>query len=467
MKRTIIENEEARLNALRNLRLLDTPPSESFDRITRLAGRLLAAPVSTISLTDRDRQWFKSRVGVDLVEIPRSEAPCNYAIHAHEVFVVPDLLKDARFEASLLARAGIRFYAGAPLITRSGYGLGTLCVVDDKPRTISEDEAHLLVDLAAMVMTQIEIQNTIGRIDPTTGLPNEHQLFEDLEDVAKRHPGEPRAGLLVELAPSQQIVDGLRVVGAAYVEELIGSATDTIRQAVGETFQVYHVGNARCVIVLDETTHGTLNDIIRDLKEGLRKPILCSGIPVTPDPAIGVYSFQADAVNPHNVLRRLFVAAADARTTGHASASYRVNDQANARSFVLLSDMRDALEHHRDFSLVYQPIVELTSGGCCGAEALLRWQHPRLGPIPPTEFVALIERTAFVRPLTDWVLDTGVGQLARWGNIGQMRKLSMNASAKDLEQKDFVYGSNGTQQVQCRHAQNPIGIYRACASERQ
>ena len=70
MKREIIENEEARLNALRNLRLLDTPPSESFDRITRMAGRLLGAPVSTISLTDRDRQWFKSRFGVDLAESP-------------------------------------------------------------------------------------------------------------------------------------------------------------------------------------------------------------------------------------------------------------------------------------------------------------------------------------------------------------------------------------------------------------
>src|ERR1700748_2761060 len=119
MKREIIENEEARLNALRNLRLLDTPPSESFDRITRLASRLLGAPVSTISLTDNDRQWFKSRFGVNLAEIPRSEAPCSYALHADEVFVVPDMLTDDRFKDSILAKAGIRFYAGAPLITRT------------------------------------------------------------------------------------------------------------------------------------------------------------------------------------------------------------------------------------------------------------------------------------------------------------------------------------------------------------
>ena len=120
MTRLIVENEEARQNALRDLRLLDTEPSESFDRITRLASRLLSAPVSTVSLTDHDRQWFKSKFGADLVQIPRSEAPCNYAIHSNEVFVVPDMRTDPRFMDSLLARAGIRFYAGAPLM---GWGL--------------------------------------------------------------------------------------------------------------------------------------------------------------------------------------------------------------------------------------------------------------------------------------------------------------------------------------------------------
>src|ERR1700744_3168212 len=160
MDRFIIENEEARQTALRNLGLLDTPPSESFDRITRMASRLLRAPVSTISLTDHDRQWFKSRVGVDLAEIPGKQTPCSYMIRSDRVFVVPDMLEDVRFKDSPLANVGIRFYAGAPLITHSGYGLGTLCVIDEKPRGMSEDEQSVLVDLAAMVMTQIELQNT-------------------------------------------------------------------------------------------------------------------------------------------------------------------------------------------------------------------------------------------------------------------------------------------------------------------
>ncbi len=110
---------------MRDLNLLDTSPSDSFDRLTRLASKLLNAPVSTISLTDRDRQWFKSKAGVDITEIPREQAPCNYAIRDNGIFVVPDLQADPRFIDSALAQAGIRFYAGAPLFTRQGYGLGT------------------------------------------------------------------------------------------------------------------------------------------------------------------------------------------------------------------------------------------------------------------------------------------------------------------------------------------------------
>lgn len=427
MKREIIENEEARLNALRNLRLLDTPPSESFDRITRMASRLLGAPVSTISLTDRDRQWFKSRFGVDLAEIPRAEAPCNYAIHSDEVFVVSDLLQDGRFKESLLARAGIRFYAGAPLITRSGYGLGTLCVIDDKPRQMNEDEQRVLIDLAAMVMTQIELQNTIGRIDPTSGLSNEHQLFEDLEDLAKRSPGERKVGLLVEPVSPRQISHGMRALGATYAEELIRNSTEIIRKAIGERSRVYHVGLTRCVVVLDDPADRSWDVVANDLHLSLHDSIPCSGIPVSADPVVGAYAFQTDAVGPRDVLRRLFNAADDARTSGRVIASYNeIRDRAHTRSFRLLSDMREALE---------RPGV---SGRYAGAEALLRWKHPSLGEVLPAEFIPAVEETAFIRPLTEWVLNEAVGQVAQWQRFRDVGKISINASARNLDELDFA-----------------------------
>jgi len=438
MKRSIIENEEARQNALRNLRLIDTPPSESFDRITRLASRLFGAPVSAVSLTDHDRQWFKSKVGANLMEIPRAEAPCNYAIHSDEVFIVPDLLDDDRFSTSLLARAGIRFYAGAPLITRSGYSLGTLCILGDQPRTISDDEQNLLADLASMIMTQIEVQNTIGRVDPTSGYPNEHQLFEDLEDLAKRHSGEERVALLIELVSSQQVSHGSRVLGPAYVEDLIRNSAEIIRRALGDGLRLYQVGPTRCLIVLDPTAVDW-EDLTGKLEQGLRGTISSAGIPVTPDAVIGVYRFQTETVAPRDVLRRLFNAADDARKTGRLVATYNeARDQAYARSFMLLGDMCDALERPGEFALVYQPVIGFSNGRCIGAEALVRWQNNLLGEVMPAEFIPLVEETALIRPLTDWVLNAAIKQVAEWQKTVPVPRVSVNVSARNLEERDFA-----------------------------
>jgi EAL domain-containing protein (putative c-di-GMP-specific phosphodiesterase class I)/GGDEF domain-containing protein len=440
MERFIIENEEARQNALRNLGLLDTPPSESFDRITRLAARLLGAPVSTISLTDNDRQWFKSRFGVGLAEIPRAEAPCNYALHDDKVFVVPDMLKDDRFKTSVLANAGIRFYAGAPLVTRTGYALGTLCVVDDKPRTMSDDEARLLADLAAMVMTQIEVQNTIGRIHPSSGLANEYQFFEDVEDLVGHHQGERRVGLLIELASQQQITHALRVVGSAYAEELIRNAAGTLRSILGDVPRIYHVGPTRCAVLLDETAVGDVDRLAETIDTALRDTISYSDIPISADPVIGVHAFAlGDIKSSRDVLRRLFNAADDARKSGAHVASYNeIGDRAYARSFALISDMREALTESGQFSLVYQPVIDFASGKCIGAEALLRWRHKTLGDIGPAEFIPLAEGTALIRPLTAWVIDTALGQLAEWARVGHHPKISINISVRNLDESDFA-----------------------------
>src|SRR5262249_12902775 len=154
---------------------------------------------------------------------------------------------------------------------------------------------------------------TIGRVDPTSGLPNEHQLFEDLEDLARRAPGGRRIGILIELVSPRQISQGLRVLGATYAEELIRNSTLAIRRAIGDGLLRYHVGLTRCGVVLDEAAHRAWEDVTDDLRKGLQETISCAGIPVSSDPVIGIYTFQTDAVAPRDLLRRLFNAADDAR----------------------------------------------------------------------------------------------------------------------------------------------------------
>lgn len=437
MGRAVIENEEARLNALRDLHLLDTPPSESFDRITRLASRLFNSPVSAVSLTDSDRQWFKSRVGVDLAEIPRSEAPCAYALTSDEVFVVSDMHADPRFKDGVLVGAGIRFYAGAPLITREGYGLGTLCVIDDKPRDFTSEDRKALADLAAMVMSQVELQNAFGCIDSTSGQANENQLFQDLEDMAKRAPGETRTALLVEFASLSQVNHGQRVLGATYAA-FIRQGTERIRGLLGDV-RIYHVGPARCVVVLGEDGPEDWRKAVDDLVKGLRVTITCAAIPLTPEPVFGVYTFQVDAAAPRDVLRRLFNAADDARSSGEQAATYNEGqDLAHQRRFQLLNEIGPALKHPDELRLVYQPRVELRQDRCVGAEALLRWRHPTLGDVPPAEFIPLVDDTAFTGPLTDWVLDAAIRQRALWSKAADLRRVSINVSARNLEDAHFT-----------------------------
>lgn len=433
-----VVNEEARLNALRNLSLLDSAPSDSFDRLTRLASQLLAAPVSTISLTDRDRQWFKSKVGVDLTEIPREQAPCAYAIKGKGVFVVPDLTADPRFVGSPLAESGIRFYAGAPLFTREGHGLGTLCVVDDKVRTLCDGEEQVLLDLAGMVMSQIELQNLVGRVDATTGQANQFQLFEDLDDLARREPGATASLLSIDILSPTRATYAARTLGSDSIGLLMQQAIGTLRRTAGNSAHLYHVDQTRCAVLVEDDLLGS-HALADRIVAALREPISCAGVPVTTDPAVGIYDFTAGEVMPREAFKRMSSAGDDARHVGRRHACYDpASAQRNARRFALLNDFGAALDEPGQLSLMYQPRIQLASGDRCGVEALIRWDHPDLGAVSPGEFVPLVEQTALVRSMTEWVVQAAIAQARAWSNAGIALPVSINASAMNLDEDDFA-----------------------------
>jgi len=177
--RPLPADESARVEALRSFFILDSQSDENFDRITRLASQMLGLPVALISLVDEDRQWFLSRVGVDVCQTGREVAFCAHAICGDEVFVVTDTLNDERFRSNPLVTGPphIRFFAGAPLHTGQGPNIGTLCVIGTEPRGLSEQEAGLLRELASLAMHQIEMRR-LTYLCPLTGLPNRRTFFE-------------------------------------------------------------------------------------------------------------------------------------------------------------------------------------------------------------------------------------------------------------------------------------------------
>ncbi|WP_152415220.1 PAS domain S-box protein [Caenispirillum salinarum] len=155
--------EKDRLARLKALDILDTPPEESFERLTRMASTLLEVPISAVSLIDENRQWFKSVVGLDTRETTREVAFCAHAMRGDTVMEVRDATVDPRFADNPLVTGdpGIRFYAGAPLKTRDGVPLGSLCVIDRKPRTLTATQLQVLQDLAAMAVDAIDLRTAL------------------------------------------------------------------------------------------------------------------------------------------------------------------------------------------------------------------------------------------------------------------------------------------------------------------
>lgn len=172
-------DEEGRLRALHDLRVVDTPPEEAFDRIARVARTVMQVPTALVSLIDRDRQWFKSHTGLDLTETPRQISFCHHTIEQDVPLIVEDAALDPRFCENPLVTGEphIRFYIGAQLRDGNGFKLGTLCCIGPEPRTPSPEQVSVLQDLARLVVDEFEFRR-LATIDSLTGTMTRRTFLE-------------------------------------------------------------------------------------------------------------------------------------------------------------------------------------------------------------------------------------------------------------------------------------------------
>jgi GAF domain-containing protein len=160
MSAPVTHMESARVAALDRYAILDTEPEQSFDDLVTIAAHVCQVPIAMLSLVDDHRQWFKSKLGVQVTETPRESSICAHAIQQGDLFIVPDTLQDARFRENPLVvqEPHIRFYAGAPLINDDGFALGTLCVVDREPRELDNEQKNALTALGRLALRQMELR---------------------------------------------------------------------------------------------------------------------------------------------------------------------------------------------------------------------------------------------------------------------------------------------------------------------
>ena len=190
--------EKKRLKVLWEYEVLDTVPEELFDELTELAARICEAPIALISLVDEKRQWFKSRVGLDVTETSRDISFCAHAIKQPDLFIILDAALDPRFADNPLVTTDpkIRFYAGAPLVTTDGYALGTLCIIDKVPRELRPDQKQALRILARHVVTQLELRHRSKQLhvahETSKHLRAEIEKLREELELARREARRPK-----------------------------------------------------------------------------------------------------------------------------------------------------------------------------------------------------------------------------------------------------------------------------------
>lgn len=246
-------HEGERLAALDRYDILDTPPEESFDRITRLVCRLFDVPMSTVTLLDGHRQWFKSRAGVSACETARGPALCSIAIEGPRPLVVPDTLADERFARNpfVTGEPHLRFYAGAPLRTPEGHAVGTLCAMDTKPRVFPPEHIESLMDLASVVMSELELRR-LAATDALTGALSRRAFREAATRaaaLATRHRHD-LACILFDIDRFKGINDGY---GHAAGDRVLQAATDACRTHLRASDLIGRMGGEEFAILLPLT----------------------------------------------------------------------------------------------------------------------------------------------------------------------------------------------------------------------
>lgn len=472
MERPRIPLDEAqRLAALHATRLLGSAPEETFDRITRTAARLLGVPIALVSLIDRDRQWFKSRTGLDACETPREISFCGHAILGDEPLVVPDAAQDARFVDNPLVTGDmqLRFYAGVQLYSVDRKKIGTLCVIDSKPRQLGPGDLDALRDLARMVeqlvyhrQLAMAAQSLSERLqdcppapggspasgelawlvahDLLTGLPNRQAMLRAIQGsiAGWRADGTPALVACINVDRFKRFNETLG--HRAGDEILVGLAT-SLQALLREGDMLARAGSDEFLLLLHARgEHPEPERAFDRIMAAANRAIPTPDGEIALTCSIGTTLLPQDGDDADALLNNAVTAMRHAKAQGRGEIVRFTPElrTEHGRRLTLESHLRRAIAQDELF-LQYQPKVDLRSGGLAGFEALVRWRHPEYGVIPPDEFIPIAEESGMIVPIGEWVLRSAVGQLAAWRAQGlPLAPVAVNLSARQFLQSDVI-----------------------------
>ena len=432
-------DERQRMLELHDFAILDTEPDDDYDRLVQLATVLCGTPMGTLTFIDTGRQWYKSRVGVTALEAPRENAFCAHAIlDSERLLEINDAAEVPWFDPQLYGAdmPAVRFYAGAPLKTRDGSSIGTLCVMDAVPRVLTEAQRSALNKLAMAVATQLNLRRQLRiatQTDRLTGLPNWFH-FEAQFDASR-----PAKGIVafVRLKTVSQInsAHGFRVADA-----LIQQTADRLRTLTDGDAFIGRIKRGLFILFFPDADADVFAaSTAPQLTSVLQTPYNVNNLVLVCPINLGFAAFPRDGKMLDEVVNAADAALQMAIERDEPVAFFDKSvDNVLSMHYRLEPQLREAL-HEGQFVNFYQPKIDLKTGEITGVEALIRWMHPQRGLVAPMEFVPALESTGLISDVGNHIIERAIADWSVWRDAGLLApRIAVNVAAAQLRSDEFV-----------------------------
>lgn len=436
------KSESKRLAALELLRKEDKTRDAALTEYACLACEVMGVEGCFITVFDDDYQYIKyvKNVPLEHFKVPIEKTMCQYSRDSGQTVVCPDTRLDSRFSHQPLVKNGdILFYASAPMMTKEGMVLGTLCVSSSSIFSPTNQQVESFNRVAELSAVYLEARYSIGRVDTLTGLPNRQFLIREMEQKTLNKDRKTYGLVIFDCIDMPRAYELTRYLGLPAVDNMLRSFIPLLRLRLRlkESVPLYSFAPARFAVLVDieqaltlvkraETLPGTQAQMAQD-------------IDITLTIHTGYVKFSPQEDDAHEIVRQAISALHESIRQDIPVLQFNpILDHKRNKDFKLLYDLSEAIKAKSQLYLVYQPKVSLRSGKTEGVEALLRWRHPQLGNISPTTIVTLAEKTSLMPEITQWVIKTVISQLKAWRSAGIMIPISINVTVSDFSRPGFA-----------------------------